>query len=110
MISKDMYKVLKKIPTHPKWIFSSDLLKKVRLEKESLEYLTTKAMNTHRYVVVASRGYSNDPRLSLTEEGASAVEEYQAQHSASKKSTWALIIAGLSFLSSVVAIIISYIR
>jgi hypothetical protein len=43
----------------------------------------------------------------LTEAGQVAIEEFENYKSSSKKATWAIIIAGLSFIASVVAIILS---
>ena len=41
------------------------------------------------------------------EAGQTAIEEYKKQKSSSAKSTWAIIISALSFIASIVAIILS---
>ena len=46
-------------------------------------------------------------KFSLTEEGQVAIEEYEGKKYNTKLSVWALIIAGLSFLASVAAVIVA---
>ena len=43
----------------------------------------------------------------LTEEGKEAIDEYKRQMRSDQKATWALIIAGLSLLASVAAVIVA---
>ncbi len=112
MISKDMYKVLKKVPRFPKDTTSLKLLAKKTLEVNLLFDILNDAL-TCRYIVYTKPNNRNShytlesSSFSLTESGQLQIEEYETKKGSSVKSTWALIIAGLSFIASVVAIVLS---
>ncbi|MBE7707045.1 MAG: hypothetical protein E7Z91_07390 [Cyanobacteria bacterium SIG30] len=110
MISKNMYKVLKQIPHAPnktnfkglsdKKIIDISFLKSVLREAISYKYIQyCDPSNPFRQVEVHN--------FYLTEAGQVQIDEYENQKGSSAKATWALVIAGLSFIASVVAIIIS---
>ena len=112
MISKDMYKVLKQIPRFPKDTNSQELLAKKTLEANLLFEILNDAINCRYIIYTQSNNRSNyytfeRSSFSITEAGQLQVEEYENKRHSSSKSTWALIIAGLSFIASVAAIIIS---
>lgn len=109
MISKNMYKVLKIIPHAPAMISFDDLHNKCSITPCRLMDLLQEAEN-HRYIEIVFLGSRDNftySDLYLMEAGQTAIEEYKKQKSSSAKATWALIIAGLSFIASVVAIILS---
>ncbi len=112
MITKEMYKVLKKVPRSPKETNSLKLLAKKIFEVNLLFDILQDALNC-RFIM-----YTEHPRrdlhyslekssFCLTEAGQLQIEEYENQRGSSAKTTWALIISGLSFVASVVAILLS---
>ena len=109
MISKQMYKILQKIPHSPERITLKELRKKVKIDVSVMWSILEDAMNCN-YIVYASRNPYNDIQQSpfyLTEAGQIEIEEYGRENSSSKKATWALVISGLSFLASVAAVIVA---
>ena len=109
MISKQMYKILKKIPHSPERITLKELREKVKIDVSLMWNILEDAMDCN-YIVYASRNPYNDIKQSpfyLTEAGQIEIEEYGREKNSSKKATWALVISGLSFIASVVAIIVS---
>ena len=113
MISKRMYKVLKKIPHSPATTDYQKMLNKTSFDKESLLVFLEEAKN-HNYIDVVVLcpvnpfGALKQFDFFLTEDGQSAIDEYKSQKSSSRKATFALIISGLSFVASVVAIFVSF--
>ena len=109
MISKQMYKILKKIPRHPKRMTFKEISDKKFMDISLLWSLLEEAIDC-RYIVFSGRNAVSDLSRSsfyLTEEGQIAIEEYKRQLGADRKATWALIISALSFIASVVAIVLS---
>ena len=109
MISKDMYKVLKKIPRSPQKTSYTKLLKRKKFNADLLIDILRNAEG-NRYIYYADFGkYSNitNSNFYITEKGIISIEEYERQKNSSAKSTWAIIISALSFIASIVAIILS---
>jgi hypothetical protein len=109
MISKDMYRLLKKFPRWPNNKTFDELDKVIRRDDFVNFGLL---MNAKERGLVGCNGKEEDNTAGfyLTEEGKEAIDEYVRQRSSDRKATWALIIAGLSFVASVVAIIISIVQ
>lgn len=110
MISKQMYKVLKEIPHSPATTTFMDMDKKQIVDINLLKDLLKNALS-NKYIDFQ---FPNSPyndvvrtKFSLTELGQIAIEEYQGTKYNSGLSTWAIIIAGLSFVVSIVALFIS---
>ena len=109
MISKDMYKTLNKIPKSPNKIHFIELINHKNNElivpkgmlEIAMEYNYIKFVDNSSYNMLATSPFC------LTEEGQKKVEEYKRQKLSSAKATCAIIISGLSFIVSVVSIIIS---
>ena len=115
MISNDMYKVLKRVPRYPKDTTSSKLLERKTLKVDLLFEILQDA-KACKYIMYTERprrnlyySLENSP-FCLTEAGKIQIEEYKNQKGSSAKATWALIIAGLSFLSSAVAVVVSLVQ
>ena len=109
MISKNMYKVLKKIPRSPQKTSYTKLLKRKKFNADLLIDILRNAEG-NRYIYYADFGkYSNitNSNFYITEKGIISIEEYEREKNSSAKSTWAIIISALSFISSIVAIILS---
>ena len=109
MISRDMNRILKAIPRFPKDTDFYEISKKKIVEPALLSKCLKDALKS-KYIEFVSKSPYNDiskSRFYLTEEGQTAIEENKHQRTASKKATWALIISGLSFIASVVAIVVS---
>lgn len=109
MISSDMARVLEKIPRAPETITLAELQAANLMNISLLSNILQEAIDCH-YVNIRGRNVYSDVttvKVCIAEEGKVALEEFKDKSNASKKSTWALIIAGLSFISSVIAIIIS---
>lgn len=109
MISRDMYRLLKKFPRWPSNKTFEELDKVIRRDDFVNFGLL---MNAKERGLVGCNGKEADNTAGfyLTEEGKEAIDEYVRQRSSDRKATWALIIAGLSFFASVVAIIISVVQ
>lgn len=112
MISKNMYKVLKQIPRFPNDTNTQKLLSKKTIEIDLLFEILNDALNS-RYIIYTqsnnSKNYYSLERssFSITEAGQIELEEYESKQNSSTKSTWAIIISALSFIASIVAIILS---
>ena len=111
MISKDMYKVIKRIPRFPKDTTSLKLLKGKKFEVDLLFDILLDALNCRYIVYTKSNNSSNHYTLekssfSLTEAGQLQIEEYKNKKSSSTKATWAIIISILSLIISAIAIIL----
>lgn len=110
MISKQMYNILKEIPHSPTTTTFKDMENKKILEINLLKDLLNDAM-ANKYIAFSFRNnpYNDILRsnFSLTELGQIAIEEYKGTKYNSRLSTWALIIAGLSFVVSIVALFVS---
>lgn len=108
MISKQMYKILKKIPRHPQRMTFKEISDKKLLDISLLWSLLEEAIDC-RYIVFSGRNAVSDLSRSsfyLTEEGQIALEEYKRQLGSDRKATWALIIAGLSFIVAIIALFV----
>ena len=110
MISKQMYRILKEIPHSPSTTTFKDVESKHLVDINLLKDLLNDAKD-NQYIAFTFR---NNPyndilqnNFALTELGQTAIEEYEGTKYNSKLSTWALIISTLSFVASVVAIIVS---
>lgn len=110
MISKQMYKVLKEIPHSPTTTTFADIDNKKIVDINLLKDLLTDAL-ANKYIAFSFR---NNPyndilksKFALTELGQIAIEEYKGTKYNTKLSTWALIVAGLSFVVSIIALFIS---
>ena len=107
MISKKNYIVLRKIPQFPETttlveLQKSKAIKWRRINVSLLAWIVEESMDNG---LIAHKGRSAPYEVTSwkfyrTEAGQIALEEYKRSCSASVKSTWALIIAGLSFLVS----------
>lgn len=110
MISKNMCKVLKAIPHPPNKTNFKDLSDKKIVDISFLKSILKEALH-YNYIAYIDKTNPYKQIESnlfyLTELGQVAIEEYKSQKGSSAKATWALIIAGLSFVASVVAIILS---
>lgn len=109
MISKQMYKVLKKIPHSPTTTTFKDMESKKIVDINLLKDLLSNALAS-KYIAFSFR---NNPyndilksNFALTEDGQIAIEEYEGTKYNSKLSTWALIIAGLSFIVAIIALFV----
>ena len=110
MISKQMYKILKNIPHSPITTTFKDLEGKKLADINLLKDLLSNALS-NKYIAFSFR---NNPyndilksNFSLTEDGQIAVEEYEGTKYNTKLSTWAIIIAGFSFVVSIIALFVS---
>ena len=106
MISRDMYCLLKKLPRWPSNKTFEELDKVIRRDDfVSLGLL----MNAKERGLIGCNGKEEDKTngFYLTEEGKEALDEYTRQKSSDRKATWALVIAGLSFVASVAAVIVA---
>lgn len=106
MISKEMYCFLKQTQRAPRKSEFREIIWN-QIDKNVLKGIIREALELG-YI------YTNTPDKSievqwwhLTEKGACAVQEYKHKYLASKKSTIALVLSGLSLLASIVAIIVS---
>ena len=109
MISKQMYKVLKEVPHSPATTTFADMEKKKIADINLLKDLLRNALENN-YIAFSFR---NNPyndilssKFSLTESGQIAIEEYTETKYNSRLSTLALIIAGLSFIVSIIALFV----
>ena len=109
MISKQMFKVLKEVPHSPTTTTFQDMDKKQIVDINLLKNLLKDAFD-NRYIDFQFRNSPyNDittTRFSLTELGQIAIEEYKGTRYNSRLSTWAIIIAGLSFIVSIIALFV----
>ena len=108
MISKKMYKVLKKTPRHPQRITFKEISDKKLMDISLLWSLIEEAIDC-QYIAFSGRNAVSDLSRSsfyLTEEGQIALEEYKRQLGSDRKATWALIIAGLSFIVAIIALFV----
>ena len=109
MISKTMYKLLRKIPHSPSGTTFADLANKNIMDINLLNDLLKDA-NNNNYIAFSAHMPYNDLKRSkfcLTETGQVAIEEYEGTTYNTKLSTWAIVISALSFVASVVAIVVS---
>ena len=108
MISKDMYKVLKSLPHAPCTMTFEELHNICKITPCRLIDLLEEA-EKHNYLEIT---FLDDEKmlinsdLYLMEAGQTAIEEHIKQKSSSAKSTWAIIISALSFIASIIAIIL----
>lgn len=109
MISKNMYKVLTILPHAPATMKFQELYYECKISHCRLIELLQEAKKQNYIDIVFFQANENMllSDLYLTEAGQTAIEKYNNEKNSSTKSTWALIIAGLSFLASAVAIVLS---
>lgn len=104
MISRDMYRLLKQFPQWPD---------NTTLERIGIFPLIDKyhrlglLMEAKKRGLVGCNGKEEDNTAGfyLSESGREAIEEYKRQIRADSKATWAIIIAALSLIVSIVAIL-----
>ena len=110
MISKQMYRLLTEIPHSPITTSFQEIADKQILDISLLKNLLNNAVE-NKYIAYPSRvSPYNDiltTNFSLAESGQIAIEEYRGTRYNSKLSTWAIIIAGLSFVVSIIALLVS---
>ena len=106
MISKDMYRLLKRFPRWPD-NKPFDIIEKIPFMDKYL--CLGLLMDAKQKGLVGCNGKEeeNTAGYFLAEDGRAAIEEYKRQKGADNKATWALVIAGLSFLSSVAAVVVA---
>ena len=105
-----MYEILKNVPHSPKETNFKEMDGKKLVDISLLKNLLNDAKENN-YITFSFR---NNPyndifrtNFSLTELGQVAIEEYEGTKYSSKQSKWALIIAGLSLVVSVIALFCS---
>ena len=110
MISKQTHKILKEIPHAPYTITFSEMASKKMVDINLLKNLLSNALE-NKYITFPFRNnpYNDilESKFSLTELGQTAIEEYEGTKYNTKLSTWAIIIAGLSFAVSIIALFAS---
>lgn len=112
MISKKMYKVLKKVPHLPETTNFIEMSKKKLVDISLLKNLLKDAKDKN-YIATLEHTVFIDITSSsfgLTELGQTSIEEYKGQKDTEVRANWALVIAGLSFIASVVAIVVSCVQ
>ena len=110
MISKRMYNLLKKIPQFPKEVELDSLYDGTVSDLQAVKLLLTEARDEpYKYVFQDSPMGKVIPgsKFSLTENGRVAIEEYKQRKNESAKSTWAIVLAILSFIVSIIAPFVS---
>ena len=110
MISKKNYIVLRKVPQFPETTTLRELQKSkaIKWRKINVSLLARIVEDSMDNGLITQKSHSptcdvTSWKFYRTEAGQIALEEYKRSCSASVKSTWALIIAGLSFLVSCVS-------
>ena len=105
MISKDTYKILKKIPRYPDEIPFKEL-ESMHLTNVSLLVKTLEDSSDCSYIVVSGRNATSitHTRYHLTEAGQIAIEEYKNRFFTAIKSTSALAVAVLSLIVAIIAL------
>ena len=110
MISKQMYNILKHIPHSPESTTFKEMDSKKLVDICFLKDLLNDAKNNNYIAFPIRNNLYNDiltTNFSLTESGQVAIEEYEGTKYNSKQSKWALIIAGLSLVVSIIALFFS---
>ena len=112
MISRDMYFVLKMIPSAPGRITFKDLLgtDKKRNERINEIYSILEDAKTRRYIAFTSGSPDNKIAKSafyLTEEGKIGLEEYKHRKLDSRRSLWAIVISIIGLIISTTIGVIS---
>ena len=106
MISKEMYRFLKRLPRWPRNKSIPEIEKTPFMDKYLRLGLMIEAKQRN-LIGCNGKEEDNSAGFYLAESGQEAIEEYKRQIGADRKATWALIISALSLLASVAAIIIS---
>ena len=108
MISKRMYKVLKRIPHYPFDTSMKKLREKHHLDFSEVSDILKDALSC-KYISFTEGCFPNvmNGTFYLTEVGQMEIEAFDRENKASAKSTWALVIAGLSLAVSIIAIIVT---
>ncbi len=110
MISKQMYKVLKKVPHSPYTITFEEMVDEKIVDINLLKNILNDAVNNEYIAFTFRNSPYNDilkSKFSLSELGQTAIEEYKGVKYNSTLSTWALVLAGLSFIVSIIALFVS---
>lgn len=108
MISKDMYRVLKRIPRQPDNVQIEQLQKASSMDRKLLIGLLRDA---HKQGIVGCSGTFENKNVGyyLSESGRVAIDEYKGKRRTERRATWALIISILSFLVSVADKLLPYV-
>ena len=109
MISKQMCAILKEIPHSPTTTTFTDMSAKKLLDVNLLMDLLSNALE-NKYIAYAFRNPYNNLKkdaFSLTELGQIAIEEHEGTKYNSALSTWALVVAALSFVVAIIALFVS---
>lgn len=109
MITKNMYKILTRIPHSPDHTTLGELSKKRILDVNYMSSLLNEAIKNEFVSYSSHSPYNNihESKIHLTENGQIEIENYRKQKNSSAKATWAIVISALSFITSVIAIIVS---
>ena len=102
MISKKMYRFLKKLP---RWPLNKSFDKIITESKRDKFTRLDLLVDAKSKGLVDCNGKEDKGTSGyyLTENGQEAIEAYKRELGASQKATWALVIAGLSFVVSIIA-------
>ena len=104
MISRDMYRLLKRFPRWPNNKPLEGIGMFPLMDKYHRLGLIMDAKERGLIDCIGREG-DNAAGFYLTEIGREAVEEYKRQSRADNKATWAIIIAALSLIVSIVAML-----
>ena len=106
MISKDMFRLLKRFPRWPD-NKPFDIIEKIPFMDKYVCLGLLMDAKQKGLVGYNGKDEENTAGYFLTEDGRSAIEEYKRQIDSERKATWALIISGFSLIVAIVAIIVS---
>lgn len=106
MITKDMYRLLKRLPRWPR-NKSFDEIEKMPFMDKFLRLGLLIDARKRGLVNCNGKEEDNTAGFYLSESGKEAIDEYKRQRVADSKATWALIISGLSFVVAIVAVVVS---
>ena len=106
MITKEMYRFLKQLP---RWPENKSFDKIVTTPKTDKFVQLGMLVEARERGLVGCNGKEEDNTAGyyLAESGQEAIDEYKRQIGSNRKATWALIIAGLSFVVSIIALFVS---
>lgn len=106
MISKDMYRFLKRIPRWPRNKTFAQIDKMPFMDRFLRLGLLIEAKQ-RGFIGCNGKEEDNTAGFFLEEQGKEAVEEYKRQKGADVKATWALVLAAMSLGVSIVALFVS---
>lgn len=106
MISKKMYRILKNVPHAPQKINLKELREKINIDITEMWEILEDAISCNYIAFTSHDPHNTIPKsdFCLTKAGQIEIEEYGRTISSESKATWALVIAGLSFVVSIIAI------